>query len=231
MADELAGHETDLEYIRQLYANAISYLGETIDELIRSVSGSTNRDIVFIISADHGENLGYSSDNRLFGHEGSLSEGLLHIPFDIISSTHNGETTDLMTLCSLGDIVHAIRTDEPVTVDTEQPVVAEIAGHSDDLLTEDAGYLLTEDAGYLDRARRAIYNGEMKSAVDETGETTVYDVSGAPNTQTELHEPDTVPADPFDQSVAEFADQSHSSGRSVELDTTVEQRLDRLGYQ
>jgi arylsulfatase A-like enzyme len=67
------------------YQEAVDYLDRRVSHFVRSVQQNTENEVTFIITSDHGENLGSKTDDFLLGHTASLSEGLLHIPLDIIN--------------------------------------------------------------------------------------------------------------------------------------------------
>jgi membrane-anchored protein YejM (alkaline phosphatase superfamily) len=81
--DEL--NDEDINNYRGLYAASIDYLDRKLNELINSAQTTSDRETTFIITADHGENLGYESDGGIFGHSDSMSEALLHVPLYIIN--------------------------------------------------------------------------------------------------------------------------------------------------
>ncbi|MFC6755569.1 sulfatase-like hydrolase/transferase [Halomicroarcula sp. GCM10025894] len=78
-------NEADVQNHRELYACAIDYLDRQVSAFIDEVQQQTERETTFVITADHGENLGFEGDNGLFGHTNSLTEALLHVPFDIVN--------------------------------------------------------------------------------------------------------------------------------------------------
>jgi membrane-anchored protein YejM (alkaline phosphatase superfamily) len=51
--------------------------------LISDIHSITNCETTVIVTADHGEDLGDSPLDSSFGHTGSLSEGLLHVPLEL----------------------------------------------------------------------------------------------------------------------------------------------------
>jgi arylsulfatase A-like enzyme len=129
---ELNGHETEIEYVRQLYGGSIAYLDNVVANLVTSVQETIDRETVFVITSDHGENLGYPDDDWLIGHGDSLSEGLLHVPFDIISDTHYGETNTRTSLLDLGTIIGRLRDGRTLPDFDNSVVLAEVAGPSGD---------------------------------------------------------------------------------------------------
>ncbi|WP_323191095.1 sulfatase [Halostella sp. PRR32] len=70
--------EDELDCLKALYAGEIRYLDHRIGELRRTITETlTERDTIFIITSDHGENIG---DHGLMDHQYCLYDTLVHTP-------------------------------------------------------------------------------------------------------------------------------------------------------
>ena len=90
LMNEKSGYEHYWENRQALYAAAVRYLDRKVAEFIETIQAETNRKTIVVVTADHGENLGFSEEDYLVNHTSSLSEGLLHVPLAVITE---GETT------------------------------------------------------------------------------------------------------------------------------------------
>ncbi|MFC6755562.1 sulfatase-like hydrolase/transferase [Halomicroarcula sp. GCM10025894] len=169
-ATDLGGEEAAVEHIRGLYGGAIAYLDNIVADLAIWCQDHLERDTILVITSDHGENLGFPDDDHMIGHTNSLSEGLLHVPFDVIGPVEPGETTVRTSLLDLGQIVKQLRDDDQPRPPGRELVTAEIAGHSADGTSE--------DLRGVQPARRAAYVGDRKVVWTSDGDRTVYDIGG-----------------------------------------------------
>jgi len=224
VASGLGSYERRVEQVRQLYAAEIVYLDRVIDDLIEQLQSSLDRNVRVVVTADHGENLGYPADGHLLNHTSSLSEALLHVPFDVVSDAHSGIVDGVATHLDLGTILNRLRTGAPVNDCVRKVVGAEIAGSG-------AG-VPDDQASYWDRTQRVVYRGDRKYVRDEFGSQSVYDVSGPPSQGTRIDK--SIPVgtfeEVFDDRIDEFSRRAERSAEDVPIDTTTEQRLSDLGY-
>ncbi|MFB6187898.1 MAG: sulfatase-like hydrolase/transferase, partial [Halobacteriaceae archaeon] len=153
-----------VENFRSLYQASVDYLDRILASYVQDIQERTDNEVTFIITADHGENLGYESDNHLFGHTGSLSEGLLHVPFDIINPPKEAEINENGTFSqtSLPNIVNQLVREEQITLQKSRYVSAEVVN----------GGLLESPDNYWDRMIRCVYDTEVQKKItwDTTGD-------------------------------------------------------------
>lgn len=225
VASEHGAYGEEVKFVRQLYAAEIAYLDHVVSNLIETIRNQISRETIFIVTADHGENLAYPEDGYLMNHVSSLSEALLHVPFDIYSSNHAGEVEDLASHLDLGKIVSRLSVGDSVSDVTRETPAAEIAGSGSSLPDT--------DQSYWDRAQRAIYQNGRKYIQDNLGESIVYDVTGPTSTQEELPNvtaPNALFERVFDDTIEEFAQRAEDQTVDVEVDVSTENRLKELGY-
>lgn len=233
------------EHYRQLYGAAIDYLDRRVMELVRQVRAETDRETTFVITADHGHNLGYESDGRLFHHTGSQSEGLLHVPLEIIDppagwADADGETGYVSQL-DLGELVRRLANDEPYddSLTTEHPA-AETIGL---LGTDDGTWGLDfseEEYAHWSRMIRTVYDAgddgtaDYKYEWDSQGDRYRYRLAPHIPCWQELDATDVeIPAfarERFPVGLAEYKRQAADREQDMQFDDEVEDRLQTLGY-
>jgi arylsulfatase A-like enzyme len=225
LATGIEGFETEVGWFRELYAATVSYVDRVVADFIERVQAAADRETVFVVTADHGENLGYEDDGYLMHHSSSLSEGLLHVPFDVVGPVaSDGSVETLSSHRDLGAIVAALADRAPVDGFTTDRAEAEVLGPSSEDYPED-------EREYWCRAMHAVYADDRKYVRDELGTEECWDVSGAPCRQTLTDEP--VPDDVFGLSFEEWVDAVEASrgrGADREVSDAVEERLRQFGY-
>lgn len=170
-AEGLERNREHVEHHRGLYRAAIDYLDRTVVAFMDDVQAATDRETTFVITADHGENLGFPADDYLVGHDSSLSEGLLHVPLCVVNApearesppageTSEGGPGDDTTLVSgyvshlqLGDLLVGLAHGELPDV-TRDRIPAELVGSS---IAQPP-----EDPEYWNRMLRCVYDGGEK---------------------------------------------------------------------
>ncbi|MFC6725728.1 sulfatase-like hydrolase/transferase, partial [Halobium palmae] len=105
-----SGYESEIRAVRELYRAGADYVDRLVTGIVHDVQRETSRDTVFVVTADHGENLGFAADEGMIHHTSSLSEALLHVPFDVIDPRQADDVTvpGLASHADLGPIVEAI---------------------------------------------------------------------------------------------------------------------------
>lgn len=218
----LGTHEKEVEMVRGLYAAEIEYLDRIISGFVKRVRKESDRDVYFVITSDHGENLGYDSEDYMMNHVASLSEALLHVPFDVITPRPEEKVNGLASHADLGKILTAIREKEPLKQFNRESAYAEIIG---------SGSGLPDDGNneYWDRGQRVIYQDGRKYYTDELGNEAVYDVSGAPSIQRRLSEVE-VPEGLFDKYFGPWVVQNQGESDPPDISEATKARLKELGY-
>lgn len=225
-------YESYLEALRELYAANIDYLDRVVSGLLRDVERATDREMTAIITADHGENLGYPYEDGPLGHKSSLSESLLHVPLEVVNPPRGMESRDasgFVSHLSLPDLVRGFVNDEVPSVGTDR-VVAEHVGLS-------PGPRPPDDREHWDRLMRCAYEGDRKVVWDSRGGRTTYRLDRArPCWQSAVEGGDATPAIPgwatdrFDSGADETKRRARDRSRAVEVDDATESRLADLGY-
>lgn len=223
VSDGLSEYEDTVETVRQLYRAEVDYLDKLLSNFVQEANEELERDIVFVVTADHGENLGYEDEGYLMNHVSSLSEALLHVPFDVIAPDYETETIDdLASHADLGRILRSLRDGDPLSGFTRDIARAEIVGSGSGL--PDDG-----DETFWDRSQRGIYRGERKYYCDELGNQAVYDVSGDSSSSEEMPGKP-VPDGLFEQHFSAWVSKPDDTDYTEDLDQSTESRLEDLGY-
>lgn len=176
---DVEGHGTYLEYRRRLYAAAIEYLDRQVTGLIKDLRAASDRETTFVITADHGENLGFPADDGLVMHKGSLTESLLHVPFCVVDppgsfptpTPGDGTGTPYLSHQDLRSVLAAFAAGRSPNDHPSDRVAAEVVGLNG--LT-DASEI--DDYDYWDRMIRCAYDGRSKVVWDSLGSVERYRV-------------------------------------------------------
>lgn len=229
--EEFSDEQRDyIENFRTLYQASVEYLDRQVSNLIEKVQNISNEEVTFIITADHGENLGYESDDNLFGHTASLSEGLLHVPFDIINpqSEINVDSSKIFSQRRLPRIVEKMFRGETISIPESQYVATELIG---------SGPLKDADE-YWDRMIRSVYNPTTDVKVIWDSEGNTFQEELEKNSPCKFLTKKRVGSVPrwakkqFDTEITQYKQYSkNNSISSVEsLDSGTKGRLEDLGY-
>ncbi|MDS0300287.1 sulfatase-like hydrolase/transferase [Halogeometricum sp. S1BR25-6] len=221
---------------RQLYAASIDYLDRKVANLIADVQAATEHETTFIITADHGENLGYAPEDHLFGHTSSLSEALLHVPLYIVNApegSYDEEEHELFSHLELGELIASLADGEAADVFRET-VPAELIGRDRDEVKELASEDLFE---FHSRSQRCAIADEEKLVWDSLGETAKYRLDRTrPNWQEHVADDIQIPewaTEHFSVDLNEYRAAIELEERKAERDDVDEHtkdRLEELGY-
>jgi len=219
-----------VQNFRTLYGEAVNYLDYQVSEFIRSLQQDTMEEVTFIITSDHGENLGYEADDFLFGHTASLSEGLLHVPFDIVNPPKIADidSGQIFSQKRLRDIIESIAHEEVISIPQHQYVAAELIGSGP----------MDDPDEYWDRMIRCVYdlNSQVKVTWDSMGNSYRDDLSDSANSDRTARESiETVPewaTEQFEVEISEYKDLAMTGKKSKmgSLNAGTRDRLEELGY-
>jgi len=221
----------DIEHHRDLYAAATEYLDRVVDDLVDWLHANTDEETTVVVTADHGENLGYEADRRLFAHRSGLTEGLLHVPLLVLNPPEEIDpVTDYVSHLRLGDFVTGLANGTVPTV-TDDVILAERIGFNVPV-NPNATPLRDED-----RAIRVAYEGAAKYQWDSLGNRYRYQLDpDRPSWQeldaegVNINEYETTlfktPISEYRQRVETASDNQLST-----VGDSVEERLADLGYR
>jgi len=231
-ADGVAENTEFLEQFKQLYSASIEYLDRAVLEFVKRIRAETDGDTTFIITADHGENLGSAADEYMFEHTSSLSEGLLHVPMILIDAPISGSmhVTEYASHLALPELIRGLAHGQLPDV-TRDRVASEVVG-----LAPGGADFTPDEQRYYDRLIRTVYEGERKYIWDSLGDRTVYELDAdRPCWQEAADRPEGLPEwkseffpEPADEVKSRCAADEAAEEESV--DEFAEARLRDLGY-
>lgn len=228
------GHESDIENIQQLYAAEADYLDRIISELIGSLQEKTDRETTVIITADHGENLGYAAEDFQLEHTGSLSEALLHVPLAVVNSPEwfNPDEHSPFSHLDLPDLIVGLAHNEEPDIEHRR-CVAERVGS---LVPEASVSLTDQEEKWLTRMMRTVYDEDCRERVywDSLDESCRYRLDPERPNWEEVAEENVAVNDLqdefFDANIQEYWNLAREAERDQCVNSDVEDRLSDLGY-
>ena len=201
-----------LKNYRKLYQDSIRYVDSLLSEFIED-----HPETIFIITADHGEELWYDHERHL-GHV-DFNSSLLHIPLIIANIDDSFETQDLVSLRDMPKLMEKLVDDGEVPDITREQVPAERIGMK----------FYEGNDPYWTRAVRTVYTEKGRWEWDELGGEYFYTVDKSRDCEkTERSIPDDVRSHfdvPLDEYLRDFEE------KSVDVTQTTEERLEDLGYK
>lgn len=225
----LDGHEEAMEHFRGLYAAAIDYLDREVAAFIERVQAATDHETTFVITSDHGENLGYRADDTMVGHTSSLSEGLLHVPLTLVNPPDGYATTEesYVSHTELGSLVAGL-------ADGRTPDVFRERIAAERITTTNAPDVDAEEKRYWKRMLRCVYEDDRKWVWDSLGGCIEYRIDPErPSWQERNSEADaSVPvwaSEFFEESIDAFQ-RRDAVITHEEVDDATKSRLKELGY-
>lgn len=229
-ADDITPFREDLSTTRGVYSAAVDYLDRTLDSLVDNLLVETDCKTTIVVTADHGENLGFDDDGGLVGHRGSLSEGLLHVPLIIINAPDDlGVVNERVSHLSLPRLLVGLATGTHPDV-TDDVVRAERVGS---LLPRDIDP--DSDAGrYWNRMIRVVYDTEWKHEWDSEGGSALHRLNSEhPNWQEATEE--SINTDKLDQihfrtPLEQYKREARANESVPDVDEATLSRLEDLGY-
>lgn len=222
-------NRADVRHHRELYAAAVEYLDRQVSAFIDEVQAATDVETTFIITADHGENLGFDGDNGLFGHTNSLTEALLHVPCEIVNPPpgYDDTYTPYLSHLQLGELLTGIASGEtPVPV--RESIPAEVIGSG-------VGDPPEGDKQYWDRMIRCAYRDNSKIEWDSEGGQYRYQLNFERPSRQELAEQNAVipdwAASHFSGDINNTKEELSSTRPTDKISETTKNRLEELGYR
>ena len=227
------GYESFIENYRELYGAAIDYLDGRIAALVDWLLDETDRKTTVIVTADHGENLCYEADRSLFEHKSSLTEGLLHVPLELVNPPpgYDATETGYHTHLDLGDLVTGVARGDTPDVFHER-INAELVG-----TPVQRSLFSVEEYRYWHRMIRCAYTETTKVVWDSLDNGTTYELrADRPNWQRPIDECAAVPDwantvfDTDIETIKQAALQENPHVDTGSIDGDTKDRLEELGY-
>jgi arylsulfatase A-like enzyme len=247
VAGELDLSDHQFELLRALYRGEIAYLDDRIGELREAITDATGRETVFVVTADHGENIG---EHELMDHQYALYETLLRVPLIAEGGPFDGggsvddlvQLTDIApTLLETADIDDARARNQfqgqsfhpDRDADPREYVFAEYLAPqpSMDALVERVGTLSPETRRF-DRSLRSVRTEATKLIRSSEGSTECYRLDEDPDERHDLSERQPELATQLDAQIDEWLDsfEQTEEKETVDIDDETRDRLEQMGY-
>lgn len=204
-----------LDTYQTLYADAVEYLDKRVAAFVRTLQAQTDHETTVIVTADHGEELGYPGETG-FGHR-DLSAPILDVPLLVINAPDR-QIPDLVSHIDLRDLLIALATESSLPKLSRECVLVEKHGH---IKTS------KRNREYWDRSVRAVIDGTTMYRWDTLGNSEEFElgVSSAELTADDI----TIPSWASEQFQVAF-DEVATSGETDIEESGVSSRLRDLGY-
>ncbi len=109
--------------LQDLYDGEIRYLDRKIADLKKRVEEKSERETIFIITSDHGENF----ENGLWGHYGEINQNLVHVPL-VVTGAGKDVVDQNFSLRKLYDLIIMLARDRKFEPETSEKVISEYWG-------------------------------------------------------------------------------------------------------
>lgn len=228
-SDDPDSYEEYLENYRRFYRASLDHLDRHIASFLDDLS-EIKKDTTVIVTADHGQNLGFSEDDQLVGHVGSLSEGVLHVPLELINPPpgYPEQIEDMTTLLELPTLITGVASDDTPSISREV-VPAERIG-------EPLGR--PENFEYWDRMIRCAYRGEVKYSWDSLDTQQKHELRRGDEFGAKcVDDPTKIPTwatEQFEGTIEEYKEKARekdaTSRDMSDIDNATRDRLSDLGY-
>jgi arylsulfatase A-like enzyme len=189
----LADVSDDISVLRGLYDASVEYVDRVVAEYLDQIETMTGKETTVIVTADHGENLGYESERGHLFHTASMTEALLHVPmlvFNAPEAAPRGEVGGLVSHADLARLMYAITEDSWVDI-TSESIAAEKIG---DTIDVDRYPWLKEIQEWWTRSIRRVYSDDGTAIEwDSTGDVFEWNVSVGASTESLVEELDAPP--------------------------------------
>lgn len=211
---------------RALYEASIQYAANQVTKFISWCESNLEGPTTFVITGDHGEQLGSEAEGGLISHIGTLSESLLHVPLAIVNPPEYVEKTNgqYFSQLNLPSLMEGL-TEERLSLRYRDQIPAEVVGSS----TPEG----SKRFEFWDRMIRAAYHGQDKYVWDSLGDCRQYRVNDAPCEETEAATDAEIPQHAlthFDTPIEEFKAQFGDEDANAWATGAPTERLKKLGY-
>lgn len=224
-------HADDVERYRQLYGCAIDYLDRVVASFVDDLMASTREETTVVVVSDHGENLGYESDEYLLGHN-SMSRAILQTPCVVVNPPDGfPETVSApFSHLQLGELLTLIGTERSFDPGLTNDVVpAEVPRAGGIKRSEEP------EAPRFERMIRCLIDADGKFLWDSLGDRRTYEFAeGFPFEERLVREGDPIPETAeafFAEPIEACLDRMDGSGAdAADIDPATRGQLEELGY-
>ena len=217
--------ESMLEARRSIYFSSIEYLDRKITPFVKDIVENTDKETTVIITADHGEQLAYASENGYWGHVGNLSVPLIHVPMCVVNppSSYSPDTTQGMSHLDLGDLIcafaHGESHDATRTLFPAERIGLGVSNEPSNM-------------EYWDRGLRCVVEDDRRTEWDTLGHTVEYRITESSREEI-VGDGQSVPQrylDLFSNELSEYKISQKGKNNRTDLDESTRESLEELGY-
>lgn len=234
----------DFEVLQCLYRAELAYLDQRIADLHSAFADAgLAEDTVFIVTSDHGENIG---DHGLMDHQYSLYETLLNVPLVISGPGFEGGKT-ITTPVQLADlfptvleVANASYSDSSLAgrslttakdLPDKRALFAEYIGPQPEIETLCEKYTCEDDINEYDRRLRAVRVGSEKYIRGSDGSEWLFDLEEDPAEQTNLSDHRSARRHALTEQLEAHVESLPSiTTGSGDIEANTKARLEDLGY-
>jgi hypothetical protein len=220
---------TAVDNYRSLYRAAVDYVDRIVDRVIDVLDEQTDRETTVVLTADHGDNLGYASEWHQWGHVycNRFTDSLLNVPMAIVNAPEGYDDIEqgLFSHLDLGRLLVALSRGETPHLWRELSPFE----------TMGVGTIQSSDLNESDiESKLAEWDVQMRGVATEEGELIQWQQGGEAITG-DGSDYRTGAPESHDQSTLEsvFGDDfpSVSGDGRDDIDQATQERLERLGYR
>jgi arylsulfatase A-like enzyme len=185
---EVTYTEAEIEAMRGVYDATLRDLDDATAAVFTALAASGHADdTVVVVVSDHGDQIG---EHGLYGHNGSVSEALVHVPLVIRApglppGRHDAPVSTADVFGTIADLAGAPVPGASTLRAPRTPVVTQLtAPHG----VRPGAPERAPDGTYLPHRRRfdAVYDGGWKLTTSSAGETWLFDLDADPGERRDL---------------------------------------------
>ena len=221
-----------LSTYRELYVAAVDYLDRVVSEYVERLREATADETTVIVTADHGENLGYDTERGHLLHDHSMTDALLHVPLLVINppaSAPSGRVDELVSHLDLPELITAIADGEWPAIERDVVVAERISS----LAKLDKYPWIEPELDWWTRSIRRMYRGERSVEWDTEGNVFEWEHDReAPSSELLVGCLDAVPDETtgyFDVDIHTYHKRASDQG-DMRVSSSVEKNLEDMGY-
>lgn len=233
--DDVERNEEHIRYYRDLYSAFIEYLDRRVAEYVEKILSKSERETTIIITSDHGLNLAYPADRYQIGKKGSMTEGLLHVPLNLINPPEGYQESveKYFSQLQLPNLISGLAYNETPDIFKER-IASERIG------SQGVNDMNDEEARYWRRMIRTVYESGYKIQWDSNGNNMKFSIGESPCHQkmvnilsdSIINDIKHVESNFFSQSLGDYLNGLTEVDGDIhqDIDDVSKQRLEDLGY-
>jgi len=233
--NDVERNEEYIKYYRELYSAFIEYLDRRVAEYVEEILSESKNETTIIITSDHGLNLAYPADRYQIAKKGSMTEGVLHVPLNLINPPKGYQDFEdkYFSHLQLSDLISGLAYNETPDVFKDRIAAERIGSQGVDNLNR-------AESRYWSRMIRTVYENGYKVQWDSIGNDLKLSIGDDACYQRELDassneiaaKVDKVESELFSENLKTYTKKLKevSDNENQDIDRVSKQRLKNLGY-